>query len=108
MREDDLRGGIQTTSTIFDWPIVIKVGPGPRQVSDWGGQGMTQGLTSSAPSVLKRDSFCRRPRVWGVRQRYTVEFDGGVYSQEMKPQVLQASISFTASCTRAYSTHTWE
>lgn len=76
MREDDLRGGIQTTSTIFDWPTVIKVGLGPRQVSDWGGQGMTQGLTSSAPSVLKRDSFCRRPRVWGVRQRLSSSLMG--------------------------------
>lgn len=76
MREDDLRGGIQTTSTIFDWPTVIKVGLGPRQVSDWGCQGMTQGLTFSAPSVLKRDSFCRRPRVWGGETATVVKLDG--------------------------------
>lgn len=29
MREGDLRGGLQTTSTLFDWPTVINVGPAP-------------------------------------------------------------------------------
>jgi hypothetical protein len=42
MREDDLRGGIQTTSTIFDWPKVRCVGRCSRHAFDWAGQGMTQ------------------------------------------------------------------